>query len=436
MDALRNVYADKRVRECFEFGRYPQGANGEVKPITWRVLQREADHLLVIAEQGLEYKPFNTEDSVVTWSDCTLRCWLNDEFMNVAFTESERSCVLKTSIANNVEPNTDDYVFLLSVDEARSLFANDRVRRAEPTEYAVANCEADDEYEYDGRCWWWLRSRARSDQYRCSAACVADDGGVCYSLIANVDDGSLAIRPALRIALSTGSLSLEPTGTPTIAQSMVDSVPPLSPVFAEKQVGESFEFGQYPQGANGEIEPITWRVLQREADHLLVIADQALECKRYHEQGGAVTWADCNIRCWLNSAFMSEAFNEQERDCILKTCVINNAGPQTVDYFFLLSVDEAKSLFADDRVRRAKPTEYAVENGVKIENDGYCSCWLRSRGSSYDNAAIVNSGGSVSESDFCDDDYLVVRPALRIALPLESSSLGPTGIVNAGQKLY
>ena len=33
-DSLRAAYANKQTGERFEFGRYPQGENGEVKPIT------------------------------------------------------------------------------------------------------------------------------------------------------------------------------------------------------------------------------------------------------------------------------------------------------------------------------------------------------------------------------------------------------------------
>ncbi len=191
--SLRNIYANKRVGECFDFGRYPQGANGEIEPITWRVLQRNADHLLVIAEQGLDCKPYNEEYCEVTWADCTLRRWLNSEFFDTAFNEQERKCILQTSIANNAGTNTDDRVFLLSVDEAERLFADNDSCCAEPTEYAVKNGV----YTNNGCCWWWLRSRGIGD---CTAACVDADGSV--NGVANgVDIDDNAVRPAFKIAL-------------------------------------------------------------------------------------------------------------------------------------------------------------------------------------------------------------------------------------------
>ncbi len=394
-------YADKQVGELFDFGRYPQGANGEIEPITWRVLQREADHLLVIAEKGLDCKPYNEECCEITWSDCTLRRWLNSEFYDKAFNAHERECILKTSVANNAGPNTEDNIFLLSVDEAESLFANDDERRAKTTEHAVKNGV----YTRDDSdcCCWWLRSRG---DYASGAACVCNDGSIFGG--GDVNDGLDAVRPAFKIALSPE----QPTATSAAAQSVV-----FSESYADKQVGELFDFGRYPQGADGEIEPITWRVLQRNADHLLVIAEQGLDYKQYHKQNCCITWADCTLRRWLNSEFYYKAFNEQERKCILKTSVANNAGPNTEDNIFLLSVDEAESLFANDDERRAKPTDYATKNeAAYTDGNGYCWWWLRSRGNYVHYAAFVAGGGGVF--GFGDHVWVgrAVRPAFRIAL--------------------
>ncbi len=211
------------------------------------------------------------------------------------------------------------------------------------------------------------------------------------------------------------------------SKSAQDSLPvnPLHAIYADKQVGECFDFGRYPQGANGEVEPITWRVLQRNADRLLVIAEQGLDCKPYHKARGlfarlfvfACAWTDCSLRLWLNSEFYDKAFNKQERKCILKTSVVNNAGSNTEDCIFLLSVDEAERLFADDAARRAKPTKYAVKNGVYTKGADCCFWWLRSRGNRADHAAGVSiAGGVYSLGVLVNSDGLAVRPALKLAL--------------------
>ncbi len=500
-DALRAVYANKQVGELFEFGRYPQGANGEVEPITWRVLQREADRLLVVAEQGLDCKPYHEDQRKISWADCTLHRWLNSEFYDNAFNERERKCILKTSIVNNEGPKTEDSVFLLSIDEAQSLFADDSVRHARLTDYAIKSKAY---FAYDnGCCWWWLRSRGIGGD---RAACVAPDGLV-GNLGLGVGSDNIAVRPALSVHITpnaancvtksgasrnyllfsavltvvavifclsmvmlrgpglgvpspepTGTIAVaqsvasspdamgtpaieqgtasspeptrtpaieqgeasssEPMGTSAVAQSVASSASPLNTIYADKQVDEYFEFGRYPQGAHGEIEPITWRVLQREADHLLVIAEHGLDCQQYDNEFRPTTWADCALRRWLNSEFYDNAFNERERKCILKTSIVNNGGPKTEDSVFLLSIDEAQSLFADDNVRHARPTDYAIKSkAYSAYDNGCCWWWLRSRGSHDNDAAYVRPDGCVfSNGGHVNYDIITVRPVFKIAL--------------------
>ena len=91
-------YANKQVGDRFEFGRYPQGPNGEIKPIVWRVLHRDSKSLLVISERALDAKPYNKKKCDITWADCTLRRWLNNEFVKKAFTEQELSLIQTSKI--------------------------------------------------------------------------------------------------------------------------------------------------------------------------------------------------------------------------------------------------------------------------------------------------------------------------------------------------
>ncbi|MBQ7567563.1 hypothetical protein IJT17_02025 [bacterium] len=188
-------------------------------------------------------------------------------------------------------------------------------------------------------------------------------------------------------------------------------------VYENKHEGELFEFGRWPQGADGEIRPITWRVLQRQDDHLLAVAEKGLECRQYHEYYRATSWQDCSLRRWLNSGFFSQAFEDAERSLIMLSRVINNACSATEDRIFLLSTNEATSLFADNADRRVKAVDYAVKNGANT-TDGYCFWWLRSQGSYAINAADVDSNGVISSSGG-NVNYRgsAVRPALRLILP-------------------
>ncbi len=203
----------------------------------------------------------------------------------------------------------------------------------------------------------------------------------------------------------------------TVTNSSASSESPLRTNYAKKQVGECFEFGRYPQGDKGEIEPIIWRVLHREADHLLVIAEQGLDCKPYHADLVSIDWSGCTLRRWLNDEFYDKAFGARERECVLKTSIVNNEGPNTEDCVFLLSVDEVKSLFANDVLRCANPTGYAVKNGVWTNDNGCCCWWLRSRGINGYYAAYVGMGGIVCvDGSDVNHDFRAVRPSLKLAL--------------------
>ncbi|MDO5295781.1 MAG: DUF6273 domain-containing protein [bacterium] len=190
----------------------------------------------------------------------------------------------------------------------------------------------------------------------------------------------------------------------------------LRGVYADKLYGGHFRFGQYPQDADGGIKPILWRVLRREPRSLLAISELGLDSRPYNEEPGEAVWAGCSLRRWLNGVFFATAFNELERALIVSECVCNNAGPATKDRVFLLSSDEAEDLLVSDGRRRARATEYAVKQGVRLGS--YCSCWwwLRSRGRANDYAGVVISVGDVSDYRYIGDGSVAVRPAVRLAL--------------------
>ncbi|MBR2524182.1 MAG: hypothetical protein IKE53_07085 [Clostridiales bacterium] len=134
------------------FGHYEQDgdeSNG-AEPIEWIVLSEEDGRTLLISRYILDYQPYNEEFADVTWETCTLRAWLNNDFLNAAFDASEQEQIITVTNSNpdNESPfgvaeggnDTEDKVFLLSSDEADALFPNDDAR-------AVDRCE-----------WWWLRS--------------------------------------------------------------------------------------------------------------------------------------------------------------------------------------------------------------------------------------------------------------------------------------
>ena len=188
------------------FGSYEQdnnSANGK-EDIEWLVLAKEGNRLLVISRYALDCKRYNTESKAVTWENCSLRSWLNDSFLNTAFSAEEKTHIPTVTVSADKNPSystdpgkkTEEKVFLLSIAEAEQYFAWNEARKCVPTAFAKANgCYVSD----SGSCWWWLRSPGYSANF---AAGVYTVGSVCASG-RSVNYDSSAIRPALWIDLGS-----------------------------------------------------------------------------------------------------------------------------------------------------------------------------------------------------------------------------------------
>ena len=193
-------------RRIVELGSYKD------KPITWIILDKKDGKVLLLSEYGLDAIPYNKELKATTWEQCSLRKWLNNDFINEALS-TEKSRICETVVTADPNPNYDtepgndtkDKVFLLSINEVYQYFAEDEERICYPTEYAkTTNLWVHDDEEDKGTsvyraCWWWLRSPGCDGD---NATLVDSDGSVGgYSN--RVDGDSGAIRPALWINLES-----------------------------------------------------------------------------------------------------------------------------------------------------------------------------------------------------------------------------------------
>ena len=187
------------------FGAYEQDnntSNGK-EDVEWLVLEVKDGKALVVSKYALDCKQYNTSNANVTWETCTLRKWLNTDFINSAFSSDEKAKIPTVTVSADKNPGysanpgnaTQDQVFLLSITEANKYFNSNGARQCEPTDYAVANGAW--ESDSGNSCWWWLRSPGVT-QY--SAAYVFCGGGVTESGD-GVDIGTSAVRPALWISI-------------------------------------------------------------------------------------------------------------------------------------------------------------------------------------------------------------------------------------------
>ena len=145
-DAMTRAAADRleglqdaQVGGTVLFGAFEQDndfVNG-AEEIEWIVLTREDDRILVISRYGLMQRPFNDGSAHrVTWENCSLREWLNGEFLETSFSEEELARILTTDLRTLRDPenssspgvDTQDRVFLLDITEAETYFSSDEDR--------------------------------------------------------------------------------------------------------------------------------------------------------------------------------------------------------------------------------------------------------------------------------------------------------------------
>jgi hypothetical protein len=160
------------------------GSRFTVENVTWRVLDRRDGRLLIIRERIHSTRPYHQPGGDITWEHCTLRQWLNTEYLN-SLPLSWASRIVEVINQNPIDPKlgtegynvTNDKVFLLSIDEANRYFKDDNDRAAD--------------------YWWWLRSPGDNAD---RAAIVLSDGYV-NAAGNDVDYGNCGVRPALWLNL-------------------------------------------------------------------------------------------------------------------------------------------------------------------------------------------------------------------------------------------
>ncbi|MBP5751837.1 MAG: hypothetical protein J6W60_03130, partial [Treponema sp.] len=192
----------------------------KVEPIKWRVLTTDyGGKKLLLAENILVAQKYGSSSNKYETSD--IRYWLNNSFLNTAFTSEGQGKIETTVVYNhNVSTNphnhnnlwnggnndyagepTNDKIFLLSEEEATNSaygFAdynvNDSKRIRLATDYAIKSGL----YQaFDGNGWWWLRSPYYNSSTKARTVNNAGDADQEESA---VNDATIGVCPALCIS--------------------------------------------------------------------------------------------------------------------------------------------------------------------------------------------------------------------------------------------
>lgn len=201
-----NLIKNVTVGDTWKFGSYEQDnkiENGK-EEIEWIILEKDEMSLFLISKYALDCQLYNSSSKNVTWETCSLRKWLNETFLNDAFSLEEQNSIIDYTVIADSNPrystspgkNTTDKVFLLSINEVNKYFSSNSARQCQGTEYCY---EQGANKAKNGNCWWRLRTPGR---YSNHAAIVSYDGSILndgYNVKYDYD----AVRPALWINLGS-----------------------------------------------------------------------------------------------------------------------------------------------------------------------------------------------------------------------------------------
>lgn len=210
-----NVGAPSDAAEIVTFGAYPQTASGsDSTPIQWFVLEEDDGKALLVSRYLLETMTYNPERAGSKWEESALRQWLNEDFLNNAFTEEERAAILLTDVDNSWKESygrecvdgggdTQDMVFLLSYKQAMKYFRGKKDRICAMTDYVtakIAHVEGVEQWESGVAGYWWLRSPGLAVS---CVACVQYDGVISNGYVTYE---GVCVRPALWVDLESAVL--------------------------------------------------------------------------------------------------------------------------------------------------------------------------------------------------------------------------------------
>ena len=205
---VKETMADAAVGDAVVFGKYEQNGNaddGEEK-IEWIVLEKQDDKLLLISRKCLDVKPVNESRADVEWADTTLFAWLNGDFADNAFNETEIGSIVEADGVKITVP---------TAEQAKKYYEYDSWRAADATEFAVKNGAR----VQNGKCWWWLLDKgeiANSNSYVYFNGTIRSDGLA-------VDYQSVAVRPMMWVS-SNAETETEHLSHPEASETVSEEV--------------------------------------------------------------------------------------------------------------------------------------------------------------------------------------------------------------------
>ena len=195
--------------DTVKFGNYYYAANEvDRRDIEWLVLDKnlETKEALLISKYIIDWQKFDKGyNSKVTWEECSLRKWLNEEFINIAFMDEELKLILPKDLLSSIKSftniTTNDRVFCLSSNEFNKYLPEHRemgstiykTGAAPITDYTLYKSDYEATKE-GGMGSYWLRDKKNLGD---DISFVTPKGTLVYSTINSKNFKTIAVRPAI-----------------------------------------------------------------------------------------------------------------------------------------------------------------------------------------------------------------------------------------------
>ena len=199
------------VGDTVTFGTYEQNNNYSDgnENIEWVVIDKQEDKIMVVSKYIIAEQPFNTtNEGHISWENCTLRKWLNNDFLNEAFSGAEKNLITDTTVFSTeylvvgATYSTTDKIFLLSENERNMLSSVDALKGI-VTESVIAlfsdaaNSDVANINPSNFEPLWWLRTTWEDADDPCASVVYGVDyDGWTYAVEENA-----GVRPAMWISL-------------------------------------------------------------------------------------------------------------------------------------------------------------------------------------------------------------------------------------------
>ncbi len=365
------------------FGKYEQDLRTDgVESLEWKVLDIKDEKALLISQYIIDTVCYDESGENTSWSTSTLRKWLNERFLNCAFSADEIFAIQDTALltesskdaTSNGEEKTVDKIFILSLDELREYYTitncndwNDEIKTgycqelvAEPVFNigAFSSIFQDHIYEFDKEflyengysdsligkngAYWWARTPGQYDVATVGCwgelgTCMVD--GWCSNSVEygySWDDSAVGVRPAMWVSLDKLHASIVDDSDRIVnsyekSESYCDNKSPYikdsHKKLSDVNKGDTIIFGSYEQDnnlRNGE-EDIEWSVLDVNDGKALIISKYVLDRIQYSRIcDDDWSWERCGLRKWLNYSFYRNAFSDAQKTYIKETLLDNS----------------------------------------------------------------------------------------------------------------